>query len=134
VLQSFRKATLASATVAISACALIAPQAGVASSKLVVKSTGVQKGTAISGKIIGGTIGRGTYTGKVTNGGSGSRITWKVKGGTLKVTTAAGIVGRAVKGTFKVTGGTGKFKGAKGSGKLNGNLNSGVFTFTGKLS
>jgi hypothetical protein len=134
VLQSFRRATLASATVAISACLLIAPQAGIANSSLVVKSTGVQKGTAISGKIVGGTIGKGTYAGKVINGGSGSTLTWKVKGGSLKVTTAAGIVGRAVKGTFRVTGGTGKFKGAKGSGKLNGDLNTGLFTFTGKLS
>ncbi|WCB95268.1 hypothetical protein DSM104299_04011 [Baekduia alba] len=134
MLQSFRKATLASAAVAISACALIAPASGVASKALVVKSTGTQKGTAISGKIVGGSIGKGTYAGKVTNGGSGSVITWKVKGGTLRVTTAAGIVGRAVKGTFTVTGGTGKYKGAKGKGKLNGNLNSGLFTFTGSLS
>lgn len=61
-------------------------------------------------------------------------LVWKVPGGTIKA-TAVSLTGlaNASHGTFKITGGTGKYKHATGHGTFKGTLSSGTFTYKGTL-
>jgi hypothetical protein len=58
--------------------------------------------------------------------------TWKCKGGTFRV-TANGTTGAAndAKGTWKLSKGTGKYKGISGKGTFAGQLSTGLFTYKG---
>jgi hypothetical protein len=90
---------------------------------------GVQNGLKISGKVISGSFGKGTYTGLVINDGTGSKLTLKVSGGTVSIQTKAKIVGRALTGTWRITSATGKWKGTQASGPLSGDFTTGIVKF-----
>jgi hypothetical protein len=62
-------------------------------------------------------------------------IVWTLKGGKLKATSVS-TTGAAnhSEGTFKIVGGTGKFKHAKGKGTYAGFLSTGTFTYKGKIT
>ncbi|HEY2717894.1 MAG TPA: hypothetical protein VGI73_16905 [Solirubrobacterales bacterium] len=131
------RATRRTAAICVAALALVvvaAPTAAVARGSVTISVKGTQKGTALSGKITGGTFGTGTYTGSVINGGTGAKITLKYAKGTLKLETAAKIKGRSISGSWKTTGGSGKFAHYSARGSLTGNLLAGTLTFTGKSS
>jgi hypothetical protein len=129
--------TRRTAVVCLAALALVvvaAPTAATAAGSVTITVKGKQKGTALAGKITGGTFGTGTYTGTVINGGTGSKITLRYAKGILNLQTAASIKGRSITGTWKTTGGTGAFSHYSARGTLSGNLLAGTLTFSGKSS
>lgn len=131
------RSTRRTAALCLAALALVVvavPQAAVARGSVTIEVQGKQKGTALAGKITGGTFGTGTYTGTVINGGTGSKISLKYAKGTLNLKTAASIKGRSITGTWKTTGGTGAFAHYSAHGTLAGNLLAGTLTFSGKSS
>jgi hypothetical protein len=62
-------------------------------------------------------------------------FTWKCKGGSVKgvFTVTTPLSSDAVKASWKITSGTGKFKGAKGSGKMKGRLSTNKQISTGTV-
>jgi hypothetical protein len=133
MLRSTRR-TVALCLAALTLVAVVAAPAAVAGGTVKIEVQGKQTGTALAGKITGGTFGTGTYTGTVTNGGTGAKISLKYGKGTLSIQTAAKITGRTIGGTWKTTGGTGAFAHYSAHGALSGNLLKGTLTFTGKSS
>ncbi len=64
-------------------------------------------------------------------------VTYKlsVKGGTVNLVATTVLKSSEITGTWKATGGTGKYKKAKGKGTLTGALKAGApFTFKGSMS
>jgi hypothetical protein len=100
------------------------------SHKVVMKVTKAcpQKGTKICATYGGSPFGTCKMTGTLTI--PTSTQTWKCKRGNIKV-TAVGTTGAAnnAAGTWKMKGGTGKYKHISGSGKFHGLLSTGVFTY-----
>ena len=90
-----------------------------------------QKGTKICGTYGGKPFGTCKMTGTLVI--PKSTQTWKCKRGHITV-KAVGTSGASndAKGTWKMTGGTRKFKHIKGSGTFSGKLSTGVFTYVGK--
>jgi len=90
-----------------------------------------QKGTKICGTYGGSPFGTCKMTGTLQI--PKSTQTWKCPKGNITV-KAVGTTGAAndAKGTWKMTGGTKKYKHIKGSGTFSGKLNTGVFTYVGK--
>jgi hypothetical protein len=62
-------------------------------------------------------------------------FTWKCKGGNVKgaFTVTSPLNSDAIKASWKITSGTGKFKGAKGSGKMKGRLSTNKQITTGTV-
>jgi hypothetical protein len=114
------------------AVALVTPSgASAKSQKVSINVAGGVKGTTLSGKI-SGSLGSGTMSGKLVI--PDTQQVWTFKGDTLKV-TGHGESGAAndAYGTWKITGGTGKYKGASGGGKFTGKQSTGKFAYTGSI-
>lgn len=120
-------------------CALLA--AGIVASSAIARATShkvnmkvtkpcPQKGTRICATYGGSPFGKCTMTGTLTI--PTSTQTWKCAKGKIKV-TAVGTTGAAndAAGTWKMRGGTGKYRHIRGSGKFHGKLSTGVFFYTG---
>lgn len=91
-----------------------------------------QKGTSISGRI-SGTLGSGTQVGKATSATAVSLV-WHLKGGTISVAADGKLSGGTkASGTWKIVGGTGKFKGISGGGPQVGDIKTLVFRYTGTV-
>jgi hypothetical protein len=90
-----------------------------------------QKGTKICGTYGGSPFGTCKMTGTLVI--PKSTQTWKCPKGKITV-KAVGTSGASndAKGTWKMTGGTKKYKHIRGSGTFSGKLNTGVFTYVGK--
>jgi hypothetical protein len=134
--MTLRRIPIAIAAAAIAAGLALAPAAGAASShKVSLKLNGPPKGTKISGTWTEKTLGKGTLKGTLHI--PVTILTFTAKGGTFTTTTDVPCKSEKVtlptyKGCWKVTKGTGKFKGIKGGGKLSGNFD-GHATYKGKL-
>jgi hypothetical protein len=91
-----------------------------------------QKGTHICGTYAGKPFGTCKMTGTLVI--PKSTQTWKCSKGKITV-KAVGTTGAAndAAGTWKMTGGTGKYKHIKGSGKFHGKLSTGIFTYRGTV-
>ena len=96
-------------------------------------------GSTYAGEVVGKPTGRSALVARntVTGGHSSGRAVLYAKTGTLVATLDNDIQGQPdgsvrFPGTFKITGGTGRYRGATGSGTLNGVLpaNSSVYEFT----
>jgi hypothetical protein len=89
-----------------------------------------QKGTKICGTYGGSPFGTCKMTGTLQI--PKSTQTWKCSKGKITV-KAVGTTGAAndAKGTWKMTGGTGKYKHISGKGTFSGKLSTGVFTYVG---
>lgn len=100
--------------------------------KMNARSVGKQVGVKLSAKITDPVLGRCTMTGKLVI--PDTQQVWKCKGGTFRL-TGHGTTGASddAKGTWKVSGGTGKFKGAKGSGTFAGKLSTAKFVYKGSI-
>lgn len=119
-------------------CALLAAgivassAAGATSHKVVMKITKPcpQKGTHICGTYGGSPFGKCVMTGTLVI--PKSTQTWKCAKGKITV-KAVGTTGAAndAAGTWKMVGGTGKYKHIRGSGKFHGKLSTGIFTYRG---
>jgi hypothetical protein len=94
--------------------------------------SGSQNGTALTAKIRDKSLGKCTMKGKLVI--PKTQQTWTCKGGKIRI-TGTGTTGASndAKGTWKVTGGTGKFKGAKGGGTFAGKLSTAKFKYRGKI-
>jgi hypothetical protein len=127
-------------TLALAAVGTLAV-AGVAEAKtykINAKTVGKQVGVKLTAKITDPVLGKCTMTGKLVI--PDTQQVWKCKGGTIRL-TGHGTTGAEnnAKGTWKVTGGTGKFKGAKGSATLSGATTAedparALYTITGTLT
>ncbi|WCB93296.1 hypothetical protein DSM104299_02008 [Baekduia alba] len=109
--------------------------AGVAEAKtykINAKTVGKQVGVKLSANITDPVLGKCTMTGKLVI--PDTQQVWKCKGGTFRL-IGHGTTGAAndAKGTWKVTGGTGKFKGASGKGTFAGKLSTAKFTYKGSI-
>lgn len=119
---------------ALATTALVAPAVGQA------KTVKISMKTQAGGPPPNGNKITGTYKGKPfgTCKMKGTLVipkslqTWKCKGGTLSV-DSTGTTGAAndAKGSFKITKGTGKYKGIKGKGTWAGQISTGVFLYKG---
>jgi len=121
-------------TIALAAVGSLA-LAGVAEAKTYkvnAKTVGKQVGVKLTAKITDPVLGKCTMTGKLVI--PDTQQVWKCKGGTIKL-IGHGTTGAAndAKGTWKATGGTGKFKGAKGKGTFAGKLSTAKFTYKGTI-
>jgi hypothetical protein len=121
-------------TLALTAVASLA-LTGVAEAKtykMNAKSVGKQVGVKLSARITDPVLGRCTMTGRLVI--PDTQQVWKCKGGTFRL-TGHGTTGadNDAKGTWTVTGGTGKFKGAKGKGTFAGRLSTAKFTYKGSI-
>ena len=97
--------------------------------KFTVKVDNITTGTKLSGKVTGGTFGKGTQKG--TAFPPKIQATWKLKGGTITWKSPDGsVVGANIVGTCKMTG-TGKYKKLKAKCKVKGALATNKFVFTG---
>src|SRR4051812_46076068 len=129
-----RKVLVVGAVAAFAGSALVGPS--VASAKTykanwkVVKAN-PQVGTKISATYKGTPIGTCKMTGTLVI--PNTKQTIKCKGGSFKL-TAKGKVGAIVVGTWKVSSGTGKFKGVKGKGTFKGPLATSKFVYKGTLN
>lgn len=122
-------------TVAVSAGLLSPIASNAASSRSVtIKLNGPPKGTKISGTYTSNKLGKGKIKGTLNI--PLTKLTFTTKGGTFKTTTfkcsSEKVTPPTYRGCWKVTKGTGKFRGMKGSGKLSGNFN-GRATYSGKV-
>jgi|1185.fasta_scaffold125282_1 hypothetical protein len=125
---------------ALIGAALVVPQIGAAKPaaaaktytlSLKVKSTR-SGATAAKGTFSGKPLGRGTTTSKVAI--PKETITLRpTAGGTITLVAIGKVSGTSVKGGWKVTKGTGKYKGGSGKGTFTGNVRSGQFRYTGSL-
>jgi hypothetical protein len=129
----------------LTAGALVAGQAGaqpVATAAKAKKTYTVSYATARSkpptdlsklrGTLVGKPFGTASFTGATVV--PITTYQWRFKGGVLKVKFTATLKGVIASGPWKVTGGTGKFKGATGGGKASGGIDgSKPFKFTGKV-
>jgi hypothetical protein len=126
----------ASAVALTMTAALIAAPASLAASAKVtlksVPSAAKQVGTKLTGKYTG-TFGKCTMKGKLVIPKTVQTLT--CKGGTFSFTaTSSTGTSNNVKGTWKITGGTGKYKGIKGGGSFSGTLSTNAYTYTGHAS
>jgi hypothetical protein len=97
--------------------------------KFTVKVDNITTGTKLSGKVTGGTFGKGTQKGTALP--PKISATWKLKGGTITWKSPDGhIDGPNILGTCKMTG-TGKYKKLKAKCKVVGVLATNKFVFTG---
>lgn len=134
-----RRTVVAATASALCAGALVAPQPGSANAhaaktyKLLTHNSGTQKGTKLTGKSVGKPFGTCHFTGTLVI--PKTFQTWKCHGGNVKV-VGFGKTGAAdhAKGTWKITGGTGKYKHAKGHGTFSGVQHTGKFTYKGTVS
>ena len=94
---------------------------------------GHQVGIALTGKYKGTPFGNCTMKGTLVI--PDTKQTWYCKGGTVKL-TAHSTTGASnnVKGTWKISGGSGKFKHARGSGTFSGQISTTKYTYVGKVS
>ena len=128
-----RKVLVVGALAAFAGSAVVGPSVASAKSyKMNMKVTKAytQVGDKIRADYNGKPFGKCKMTGKLVI--PNTQQTWKCKGGTVKL-VAKGKVAAVVTGTWKITGGTGKFKGAKGSGKFSGKLSDNIFTYKGTV-
>jgi hypothetical protein len=91
----------------------------------VAQMKGTRTGFDFQGiRISGRPLGTGTGTGGLTISRTTGRldVTWRVKGGTVRITSNAQPRGANVSGTWKVVGGTGKFRRVRGGGRMNGQV------------
>jgi len=91
---------------------------------------GSQTGVDLKSTYKGTPFGTCQMTGKLVI--PDTQQTVKCKGGSFKL-VGHGTTGAAndSKGTWKITSGTGKYKGIKGSGTFSGTLSTGVYTYVG---
>ena len=91
-----------------------------------------QKGTSISGSI-SGTLGSGRQVGKATSA-TGVSLVWHLSGGTITVSADGHLSGGTkASGTWKIVGGTGKYKGISGGGPQVGDIKTLTFHYTGTV-
>ena len=120
--------------VVLGSLVIAVPLASAKSYKVSLKQIGHFNGTTITGTISGKPLGKGTLKGKVNFSTNASVQTWKLKGGTIKVSGVVKLTtGTLGVGPWKVLKGTGKYKGVKGGGVTNGDVATGKFTWKGKL-
>jgi hypothetical protein len=128
-----RKVLVVGALAAFAGSALVGPS--VASAKTYKANWKVVKANPQVGIKISATY-KGTPIGTCKMKGilqaPDTRQTITCKGGSFKL-TAKGKIASVVTGTWKVSGGKGKFKGIKGSGKFSGKLSDNIFTYKGTL-
>ncbi len=119
------------ALLALTAVAALPAAASAKTQKVTIKSVGGQDGIKLTAKMTG-SLGSCTMKGQLII--PDTHQVWTCKGGTLKV-TGHGTTGAAddSKGTWKVTGGTGRFKGAGGGGTFSGQLSTGKYTYVGTI-
>jgi len=134
VARSIRKATALAAVCALGIAALVAP--GIASAKthkVSMNFAGGQKGTALFATITRTPMGTCKMKGTLVI--PDTKQVWTCKGGTIRM-TGHGLTGAAndARGTWKITGGTGKFKKVKGKGTFSGQLSTGKFIYKGTIS
>jgi len=119
----------------IAAGAAIAPAAAQAKTYKVNLSFvgGLTGGVNMAAKVSGKPLGTCSMKGKLVI--PDTQQVWTCKGGTIKV-TGHGTSGAAddAKGTWKITGGTGKFKKVTGGGAFTGKQSTGKFSYTGSIS
>lgn len=122
----------------MTAAALLIPAAGSTAAKsrnVAIKMNTPPKGTTLKGTWSEKTLGRGTARGTLRV--PLTKLTFKTRGGTFSTTTydcpEQKVSPPTFRGCWRVTKGTGKFKGMKGGGKLSGNFN-GRATYRGKVT
>jgi hypothetical protein len=91
---------------------------------------GTQSGVDLKSTYKGTPFGTCKMTGKLVI--PNTQQTVKCKGGSFNL-TGHGTTGAAndSKGTWKITSGTGKYKGIKGSGTFSGQLSTGIYRYVG---
>jgi hypothetical protein len=107
-------------------------QAKTKSYKVNFTGHGSQTGVDLQSTYKGAPFGTCEMTGKLVI--PDTQQTVKCKGGSYKL-TGHGTTGAAndSKGTWKITSGTGKYKGITGSGTFSGTLSTGVYTYVGTV-
>jgi hypothetical protein len=126
-------ATCAAAAVAVGA--LATPGMGSAGKSYKVKFTLVGKlsGTnTVKGKVTADPWGKGRYVSKVDF--PTATYTLKFKKGKIKFKEHGKLEGTIGKSTWKITGGTGKFKGISGRGTGGGDIRGNTFKYKGRAS
>lgn len=129
------KHTIARSSIVLTVAAIAFPAVAEAKTRSVDMRAydGKQSGTTITGKFKGTPFGQCTMKGKLEI--PKTRQTLKCKGGTVKlVGTASSGASNSVKGTWKITGGSGKFAGARGKGSFTGTLSTAKYHYKGKVS
>jgi hypothetical protein len=129
-----RKVTALAAVCSLATAALIAPGiAGAKTHKVSMNFAGGQQGTALTATITKTPMGKCTMKGTLVI--PDTKQVWTCKGGTIKM-TGHGTTGASndAKGTWKITGGTKKFKKVKGKGTFSGQLSTGKFVYKGTIS
>lgn len=133
MLRHTRRTLALVAAGALAAGALIGPAAASAKThKVSMNFAGGQDGTALHATITHTPMGRCTMKGTLVI--PNTKQVWTCKGGTIKM-TGFGKTGAAndARGTWKITGGTGKFKKVKGHGTFSGQLSTGKFVYKGTI-
>lgn len=117
--------------------ALIVPQTAsaraapsVTKHRLDVTVHGRQNGMKITGTVMG-SEGKGRVEGTSKPPKGAYRFTFRK--GVMNLTSVGPVKGTKVTGTFKVRGGTRKYRGARGTGKMTGDVRTGVFRFAGTI-
>jgi len=130
---SITRKVLLTALVAVAAAGLMASTASAKSYRVNLSFAGGQVGTALHATIKGAPLGTCHMKGTLVI--PKTIQVWTCKGGTIKI-TGTGTTGAAnnAKGTWKITGGTGKFKKIKGGGTFAGLFSSGKFKYKGTMS
>ena len=134
MLQHPRKLIVLSLVVV--AAIVVAPQAGAAAVSerhpLDITLRAEQTGSTFSGSLTG-TEGDGSA--RVTSQRPKVAYRMRFANGLLNVTSVGGrLHGTKVTSTFRILGGTKKYKGATGQGKLTGDTQTGIFRFVGTIS
>jgi hypothetical protein len=129
--MSITRACVVAATAAVAALVL-APAASAKKYDVDALMVGTSEGTKSSGTITDRALGRCTFHGVMRI--PEYFVTWKCRGGSLKMTaTATTGASDDIRFTVKVDGGTGRFKGAKGTGTGAGKISAGRFRYRLKV-
>jgi hypothetical protein len=132
----FTKRLSAVAAASVLTAGLLGGTTGVAvakTQKVKIVTKGTYNGNSVQGKILSSPWGKGTYKGTLNPPDIVAK--YKVKGGTFVISAKGTIDGNRAFGSWKISKGTGKFKGIKGGGKwVTPNLAKGTTTFTGKVT
>jgi hypothetical protein len=129
VLRSISKVAVVAAVAALGITG--AAEAKAKNHKVNFIGHGTQTGVDLKSTYKGKPFGTCKMTGKLVI--PNTEQTVKCKGGSFSL-TGHGTTGAAndSKGTWKITSGTGKYKGIKGSGTFSGKLSTGVYRYVGK--
>ena len=122
------------------AMAMIAAAIGVSAAPALAKTErftiGGKATETASAKLVGltchSTLGKCSVAGSIAP--PDTYLVWKLRGGTIKATAVSqtGLANNS-HGTFKITGGTRKYRHASGHGTFKGKFSTGVFTYKGTL-